>query len=52
MANEREIHASDVFRMAEKEGFSNGIVKKAKKELPIKSKQVEKRWKWFWGLKR
>jgi archaellum biogenesis ATPase FlaH len=50
MSNEREIHASDVFRMAEMEGFSTGIVKKAKKELPIKTKQVGKRWKWFWEL--
>ena len=50
MAKNKEMYASDVYRMAEEKGFSDSLLKKAKKDLPITSKQVEKRWIWFWEL--
>jgi archaellum biogenesis ATPase FlaH len=50
MSEEKELYASDAYRLAEKEGFTDGILKKAKKELPIKTYQHDKRWKWSWEL--
>ena len=50
MAKEKELYASDVYRLAETKGFSDGILKKAKKELPITSFKHENRWKWLWEL--
>jgi hypothetical protein len=50
MPGKREIWASEIYRLAEIQGFTGGIVKKAKKGLPITSKQVDKRWMWVWNL--
>jgi hypothetical protein len=50
MSNEKELFASDVYRLAESQGYSDGVLKKAKKELPILTQKVEQRWKWLWDL--
>jgi len=50
MAKNKEIYASDGYRMAEEAGFSDSVLKRAKQDLPIASKKIEDRWKWTWEL--
>ena len=50
MAKNKEMYASDIYRMAEENGFSDSVLKKAKQDLPISSKRIENRWKWVWEL--
>ena len=50
MAKNKEIYASDGYRMAEEAGFSDSALKRAKQDLPITSKKIENRWRWIWEL--
>ena len=50
MAKNKELYASDGYRMAEEAGFNDSVLKRAKKDLPITSKRLENRWKWIWDL--
>jgi len=50
LAKNKELYASDVYRMAEEEGYSDSLLKKVRHSLPITSKRIENRWKWFWEL--
>lgn len=50
MPSKIEMWASEVYRLAEIEGFNDSTLKKAKDNLPITSKKIEKRWKWVWDL--
>ena len=50
MAKNKELYASDGYRMAEEAGFNDSVLKRAKQDLPITSKRLENRWKWIWEL--
>jgi bifunctional DNA primase/polymerase-like protein/AAA domain-containing protein len=50
MSKNKEMYASDIYRLAEKQGYSDGILKRAKKELPVGSKKDGKGWKWCWQI--
>ncbi len=50
LSEEKVMYSADVYRLAKAEGFSDGIVKKAKKDLPIKSEQFEKKWRMIWDI--
>lgn len=49
MPQKPEIWASEVYRLAKIEGFSESTVKKV--NLPIIKKKIDKKWKWFWDIK-